>query len=190
MAEKNRNVPGGSDMPNTYPMQLTQLESLYLSDSISMFTQGPPDALPGQMSPFPNLLLKIGGAVLETEQQKSAATVHFNLSELWMIREITKSSAVVGSERVGLNLLMKIYNGIRALSADADMQSVVNYFGEVIDNEPGKSEYAAQLERIKEGGELSSGGINSEIGADQGDDDDKPRNPDKNNPDHDSATAA
>ena len=79
---------------------------------------------------------------------------------------------------------------IQALSADADMQTVVNYFGEVIDNEPGKSEYAAQLERIKEGGELSSGGINSEIGADQGNDDDKPRNPDKNNPDHDSATAA
>lgn len=177
-------------MPNTYPIQLTQLESLYLSDSISMFTQGPPDALPGQISPFPNLLLKIGGAVLETEQQKSPATAHLNLSELWMIREITKSSAVIGSERVGLNLLMKIYNGIRALSADADMQSVVNYFGEVIDNEPGKSEYAAQLERIKDGGELSSGGVNNEIGADQGTGDDKPRSPDEDRPDHDPQAAA
>jgi len=54
-------------MLDTFAIELTQLESLYLSDSISMFMQGTPDALPGQAMPFPNLLLKIGGAVLEEE---------------------------------------------------------------------------------------------------------------------------
>jgi hypothetical protein len=149
-------------MSNTYAVQLTQLESLYLSDSMSMFTQGPPDALPGQVSPYPALILKIGGAVLETYQHQRPVTVHLDIGELWMVREVTKSSVVIGSERVGLNLLLKVYKGIRALSAESDMQSVVNFYGEVIDDEPGRSKYAAQLERIKGGGELDSGDVSSD----------------------------
>ena len=49
----------------------------------------------------PDLLLKIGGAVLETDQHDVPAVVYLSLAELWMIREVTKSSVVVGSERVG-----------------------------------------------------------------------------------------
>ena len=136
-------------MATTYPVQLTQLECLYISDTLSMFTQGPPDELPSQGSPYPNLLLKIGSAVLETEQQKAPVELQFSLNELWVIREIAKSSVVVGGERVGLNLLLKIYQGIRALIAESDVQAVVNDLGEVLDYEPGKVEYAIQLANIK-----------------------------------------
>jgi hypothetical protein len=137
-------------MATTYPVQLTQLECLYISDTLSMFTQGPPDELPSQGSPYPNLLLKIGSAVLETEQQKAPVELQFSLNELWVIREIAKSSVVVGGERVGLNLLLKIYRGIRALIAESDVQAVVNDLGEVLDYEPGKIEYAIQLANIKD----------------------------------------
>lgn len=88
-----------------------------------MFTQGPPDAGEG---PYPNLLLKIGGAILESESQKGLITVHLTLNELWMIREVAKSSVVVGSERVGLNLLLKIYGGLRVLSASAEITDFEN----------------------------------------------------------------
>lgn len=88
-----------------------------------MFTQGPPDAGEG---PYPNLLLKIGGAILESESQKGLITVHLTLNELWMVREVAKSSVVVGSERVGLSLLLKTYAGIRFLVT----ASVIGEFGE------------------------------------------------------------
>ncbi len=177
-------------MSDTYPIELSHLESLFLSDSLSIFTQGPPDAPLNQLSPYPTLLLKIGGAVLETEQLKAAAKVSMGLTELWMIREVTKSSVVVGSERVGLNLLLKVYEGIRALSAEPDMQSVVSVFGEVLEDEPGKKEFAAQLERIREGGELESGGSKDEAISDQPSSGDKPGDSDESRPDHDTATAA
>jgi hypothetical protein len=82
--------------------------------------------------PFPNLLLKIGGAVLETAELGNTAVAHLSLSDFWIIREITKSSVVVGSERVGMNLLSKAYTGILALCAESDVQSVVSTYGEVI----------------------------------------------------------
>ena len=149
-------------MMGTYPIELTNMESLYLSDSLSMYLQGPPESTPGQDSPFPNLLLKIGGCVLETDQQNSLVTTYVSLSELWMLREITKSSVVVGNERVGVNLLIKIYSGIRALNAGPNMESIVGILGEVEDMEPGKSNYAAQLERIRDGGDLTIGGPTDE----------------------------
>ena len=121
---------------------------------------------------------------------KAAAEVSMTIAELWMIREITKSSVVVGSERVGLNLLLKVYEGIRALSAEPDMQSVVSAFGEVLENEPGKKEFAVQLERIREGGELESGGIKDEPISDEPTSGDKPGGSDESRPDHDTATAA
>ena len=180
---------GGLPMFSTYPVKMTQLESLYLSDSISMFMQGSPDALPGQSSPYPTLLLKIGGAVLETEQQKVPAIVHLSLNELWVMREVTKSSVVVGSERVGVSLLMKVYEGIRALAAETDMQSLVSALGEVAEEEPGKSEYSAQLERLKDDHDLELGGINDGGTFDEHSNDESSES-DPNRTDHDTATAA
>ncbi len=171
-------------MANTYPVKMTQLESLYLSDTVSMFMQGPPDALPGQASPYPTLLLKIGGAVLETEQHKAPATLHLSLNELWIMREVTKSSVVVGSERVGVSLLIKVYEGIRALAAETDIQSLVNALGEVAEEEPGKSEYSVQLERLKDGHDLETGGSDDDGTFDEHSND-QPSKPDPNRTDPD-----
>lgn len=171
-------------MTSAHAIELTNMESLYLSDSVSMYLQGPPENSPGHDSPFPNLLLKIGGAVLETEQQATSVTIYVSLSELWMMREITKSSVVVGNERVGINLLLKIYAGIRALNAGPDMDSIVGILGEVEEMEPGKSEYAAQLERIRDGGDLSLGGIADESNTGPN----GTNNPDQNRPDDNTPT--
>jgi hypothetical protein len=138
------------------------MESLFLSDSMSMFMQGPPDAMQGHDSPYPNLLIKIGGAVLETDQQGATSTICVNILELWMMREVTKSSIVIGNERVGVNLLVKIYAGIRALMAAPDMESLVGELGEVDVEEPGKIDYAAELEAIRNGGNFSAGGFGDE----------------------------
>lgn len=156
-------------MDNIHAIELTPLEGLFLSDALSMFTQGPPDAMPGQASPYPDLLLKVGGAVLETQKRKAPVTISLTISELWMIREVAKSSVVVGNERVGLALLTKVYEGIRALTSESDVQSVVNAFGEVADDEPGKGKYAAQLNQIKEGGDLETGGENNDAEHKDGD---------------------
>ena len=171
-------------------LELTQMESLYLSDSLSMFMQGPPDSLPGQASPYPNLLLKIGGAVLETDQQKHPVSIQVGLPELWVLRELTKSSVVMGSERVGLNLLLKVYAGIQVLSAESDIHSAVSLFGEVIDVEPGKNEYATQLERIRNGGSPDSGGSYDEDGFDDNGGTIQSSSTDEDRPGHDTATAA
>ena len=145
-------------MENTYAIELTQLESLYLSDALSMFTQGPPDALPSQASPYPGLLLKIGSAVLETEQRKAPVVVEVTIGELWIIREVAKSSVVVGNERVGLTLLLKIYGGIRTLAADSDVQLMVSAFGESMVDEPERSQFTAQLNQIRSGEDIGTGG--------------------------------
>ena len=70
------------------------------------------------------------------------------------------------------------------------MQSVVSVFGEVLENEPGKKEFAAQLERIREGGELESGGSNDEANSDKPTGGDESGVTDESRPDHDTATAA
>ncbi len=177
-------------MSDTYAVRLTQMESLYLSDSISMFSSGPPDALPGEASPYPGLLLKIGGAVLETEQQKADVNVHFSLAELWIIREVTKSSVMVGNERVGMTLLLKTYQGIRSLSAASDMWSVVSVLGEVVDEEPGRNEYAAQLEQLRDGGDLKPGGNIDHGKPEHGGRGGKSRIADESRPDHDATPTA
>lgn len=150
-------------MPGTYPISLTALESQYLSDSISMFASGPPDdMLSGKASPYPDLLLKIGGAVVEIEEQgdkKSPVPVDFSQAELWIIREVAKSGVVVGNERVGLNLLVKAYEGIRALAAEPDIQALVERMGEVTESEPGKDSYVSQLEKIKNEQDSDGGGV-------------------------------
>jgi len=132
----------------SYYLQLTLLESLYLSDSLSMFTQGPPDVVSDSASPLPDLLLKVGAAVLETDRTKEPVDVALDLHELWIVREVAKSSVVVGSERVGLNLVIKVYEGLRHLAAAADVDSVVDALGEVSRNEPDRPDYEAKLKRL------------------------------------------
>lgn len=170
-------------MKATYPVEITQLEGLFLSDALSMFSQGPPDAMSEQASPYPDLLLKIGSAVLELDRNKTPVTVCFDLNELWMMREVSKSSVVVGGERVGINLLVKVYSAIRSLSAGSDVDSAVDNFGEVSVEEPGKEVYASQLSQIRDNADRSEGG--QTYGNKY-----QPDDTNKDNPGHDTGTAA
>lgn len=170
-------------MAATYPIELTQLEGFYLSDALSMFAQGPPDeAVHG--APYPNLLLKIGGAILETDKSKAPATVHLTLAELWVMREVAKSSVVIGNERVGLSLMLKAYEGLRALVAESDMQGLVGDMGEVKDDEPGKASYAARLAKLRDGQIPPAAEDGKEDGHENADEHDKSGDSDKDNADY------
>jgi len=103
-------------MTDTYPLKLTVLESYYLSDAVSEFMPNlpPPD---GEFHAYPDFILKLGGVVLDATQMKKDVVVEMSLVELRVIREVCKTSIMVGSERVGLNLTLKVYEGLRTLSA-------------------------------------------------------------------------
>lgn len=172
----------------SYSIQLTLLESLYLSDSLSMFTQGPPDVLSESASPFPDLLLKVGAAVLETDRTKEPVDVALSLNELWIVREVAKSSVVVGSERVGLNLVIKVYEGLRHLAAAADVDSVVGALGEVSRNEPDRREYEAKLKTLSGKGDPESGGRSDDEKESECSDEHRAVNADTGGPNNDPKT--
>ena len=69
------------------------------------------------------------------------------------------------------------------------MQSLVSALGEVAEEEPGKSEYSAQLERLKDSHDLELGGINDGGTFDEHSNDESGES-DPNRTDHDTATAA
>lgn len=102
------------ELEATQPVALSQLEALYLWDSVSEFAQVPTgniDQSTGQQntrSVFPEFHEKINVAVIETETGKGPATIHVTETELWAMREVIKSSAVIGSERVGVLLALKV----------------------------------------------------------------------------------
>ncbi|HZX50297.1 MAG TPA: hypothetical protein VFE94_04125 [Candidatus Paceibacterota bacterium] len=135
---------------DTFPMELTPGEILYLSDHLSMFGQGPPDALPGQNSPYPQLLTKICSALLETVSTEKPTTVRMELSELWIIREVAKSNVMVGHEQVGLQLVGKVCAGILGLTANEYVEEAVKQWGEVAEDE--LSFEQAQATKTKGGG--------------------------------------
>ena len=102
-------------MPDTYPLKISVLESYYISDAISehMPPLPPPD---GSFQVYPDFLLKLGDAILEVTQTKKDVTVEMSPTELRVLREIAKSSVVIGSERVGMNLMLKVYEGLKWLA--------------------------------------------------------------------------
>ena len=105
-----------------YKTEITYNEGLYLSSVLSMHHKGPPDSTYDVI--YPNLLLKLGGAILESNESetKRPATVHLTEQELWVVREMAKSHVTVGTEKVGLNLLIKAYTGLLQLRAESVTQ--------------------------------------------------------------------
>lgn len=100
-------------LDDTYAVTLTRAEACYLSDAIPMHSPGPPDQeITGR--PFPNLFLQIGSALLELRDPTKCSEITLKLTEaeLWMIREVAKSSVTVGTEKVGVNLAHKAYEGL------------------------------------------------------------------------------
>lgn len=110
-----------------HTVEITFREALYLSDALSCHAEGPK----GQGSAYPDLLLKLGSAILQADPESSpvgekpAVMVAFSWPELWIIREAAKTSAAVGQERVGFNLLRKVYRALQTLSAEMEAGSAL-----------------------------------------------------------------
>lgn len=134
----------------TYPIEITKLESVYLSDAISVFAPGPPGT--GDHEAYPMLLMKILSAFLEADTDGQPVVIHVSQAELWMIREVAKSSVMIGAEKVGLNLLTKVAKGLLAVTADADVHDAVARFGETRLQEPGKAKYVSKLRKLRHAG--------------------------------------
>ena len=98
----------------TFKLELSHDEAQSLSDalpSLSAFT-------PVGYCPWPFLLLKIGSAFLDTAPLNAPpAAVAVVEPELWILRDIVKSSWRVGQANIGHGLLVKIYTGLRAVTA-------------------------------------------------------------------------
>lgn len=157
-----------------YETTLTFNEAILLSDSLSMFSTGPNQG----SHAYPDLLLKVGGAFMDTGPDKPPARVMFSREELWMIREVAKSPISIGSERVGLNLLRKVYAGLLRLSAYDFVHDAVAQVGETTGSEdaPSKAESKQKIDQWL-------GQINSKEGDKDGGHDHY-SDADKDNPSH------
>jgi len=70
------------------------------------------------------LITKIGAALLESfENEKkgkaAVATTHLEENELLILREIAHTGAIYDEERVGLNLKVKVHEGLRSIAIEA-----------------------------------------------------------------------
>jgi len=137
-------------------MRITRLEAIYLSDALSMHSQADPrtGAEANPYAHFPGLLLKIGGAVLETAvPMVNEAEAVLDERELWVVREVCKSSVQVGTEKVGMSLLLKVYQDLLSMAA----MDTTGQIPETTDaNEPPKSEVLQQLTEFQENQENES----------------------------------
>ncbi len=95
-------------------MKLTQNETLYLADTISIFVEPPPD--PIRKSPYPAMVLKIMKAIVVDWNAIHEVEVDFTWDELMLVFEHTRSTIGFGTEKVGLNLLTKASQGILMLN--------------------------------------------------------------------------
>lgn len=150
----------------THPIELTHSESCYLSDVLSHETVAPSR----DVRAWPHLLLKVGAAFLETaEGARESITVGFTEDELWILREVCKTSAHVGSEQVGYNLLLRIYRGLQSLCSSDEVHSAVARLGEGKVDEPSKEDLRQRLEELaKEGGDAPADDDTDEDAASRG----------------------
>jgi len=101
-------------MAATRNVEITPYEAMFLSDSLVTTTEGPDFRLDSSdRRAYPDLLTKIGIAFIHNAPLEIALT----WNELWMIRDVTKSSVKIGSESVGMNLLAKVYGAILTMQA-------------------------------------------------------------------------
>ena len=122
-------------------IELTFNEVTLLCDAITLETAGPEGE-----GAYPDLMLKIGSAFIDSGPDKPRVKVMLTREELWMIREICKTPMTVGPEKVGLNLLRKIYPALRELHADEEVHGAVARIGEGSYDEPQKGEKADKIE--------------------------------------------
>lgn len=116
---------------------LTFNEALYLDDQLTLQVEDPAEyGLDGEFfytlrsissgaatSTTAEFLLKLGGVLLELlHEEDGHATVDAYLSEqeLWVVRELAQSSVLVGNEKVGLNLKIKVHEALQSIAAEKE----------------------------------------------------------------------
>ena len=97
-----------------YKLELTPNECLYISDALCSHTVGPAGE---SWSAYPGFLLKLSGAILES-RGGAQTYITVDMTDLFVLRDICKSGVMFGSERVGLNLLYKVSEGLLSESLD------------------------------------------------------------------------
>ena len=128
-------------------VELKELEALYLWDNLSI--EAEPPALPFQDASFPDMFLQINECIAATKGDTTKTyPCEFTLADLWLIKEVTKSSAQVGQARVGIEIIHKIIPAIKELSQTDEINELesmysadreeVNY--ETVNGKPGSSD--------------------------------------------------
>ena len=104
-------------------VSLTKLELLYIDDNLTpeivdTSQTNRPQFSSGAIGTTRDFISLIGSSIVDLEESKSDAMfVSLTEENLWTLREIAISSVVVGSERVGLNIKVKIYQAFRELAS-------------------------------------------------------------------------
>ena len=129
--EHNAEMPdattGTTGLSTGYSIDLTQQEVLFIDDNLHLMIEPPGGPNSAQittirpLAPEPgvpvvqDLIAKIGWAVLtamDTENDGVETRVIFDELELFLMREIAQSNAIIGDEQVGLNLKKKVYSAL------------------------------------------------------------------------------
>lgn len=124
-------------------MKLTQNEIFYLCDVISIHAEPPPGLhVSGSRPPYPEMILKLMEAIVS----HASGTLHevevdFTLDELMMVYEHSRVSVVVGTEKVGYNLIVKASTETLERSVEITVldESVYGEFSDGGNTEPNTS---------------------------------------------------
>lgn len=137
-------------MPS-YAADFSFLELVYLSDALGMHNPGPESG----DRPYPDLLeIILGGiAARPAGEPDWRWTAKLTLMEWWMVREVSKSSVAVGSEKVGLNLLIKCAKAITALKADPVLHDAAMIVGDAEGQDPEIADQRTKLRLWEQGQE-------------------------------------
>ena len=108
-------------------VELKELEALYIWDNLSI--QEEPPAIPFQEPSFPGLFLQINECIAATKGDTTKTyPCEFTLADLWLIKEVTKSSAMVGQVRVGMAIIHLIIPAIKALSQTEEINELESLY--------------------------------------------------------------
>ena len=99
-------------------LSFTKEELLYLDDHIFL-------DIPNSSREF---MTKIGTAYLSLEAEtnpnsEKEISISLSLDELWIIRDLSQSTIMVGSKPVGKNLKSKVYQKLREINSQALLNS-------------------------------------------------------------------
>ena len=116
-------------------VELCYSEQLWLLDHISIFSLCPPDEQLN-LRAMENLKLKLLSSLIEAKDNRANGVLTLEEMELWMALETVQSSAQMGSERVGMNLIYKLGKALLEVRSDFGVGEAVDQIGEGGDEEP------------------------------------------------------